>query len=194
MVRFGRLEPLLPARDYGLNNQRIARCAFPNDHDPPSLLQQRALVPPIAFTVAAKLCSPERRVGGRKFLKPAIPMGVPETPMHKDGDLVLRKHEIRRTGQRSTLESVAKSRREQQASNKHLRHGIARPDSRHHSTSDASAYDVRHERIPTWEPLRANRSRDRNFPLEPATHPICLFQLGLGCIVPAIASVFPSRA
>jgi len=69
---------------------------------------------------------------------------MPEATVDEDNDAMLRKNNIRPTGQSRTVHSVSESLAVQEAPKEALRFRILAPDPGHHAAADVLAYDICH--------------------------------------------------
>lgn len=113
--------------DYGF----VLQSAFPKHENTPSFRLEGSNLPGVPLNIGRELGLPELGPGGRTSCAGASEMPVPETAMDEDGEPVLRKHEVRPSGQVFRVEAEAQAHAVRDASNADFRCRVPASDLRH---------------------------------------------------------------
>src|SRR5690348_17588711 len=113
----------------------VESLAFPDSQDLPSAGLKLPLDARIALHILLEFPRPEFDARFRRVSEPAIRMSVPKTAVHKNGDTMPGKDDVRSAGQVLAVEAEAVSEPVQHSANGQLRSCVALTDPRHHGAS-----------------------------------------------------------
>lgn len=126
--------------------QSTTKPALPeHNHPPPGFLKTGNSFL-VAMNVASEFCLPEFDIGSRHGGTLAALMSMPEAPVNKYDRPILRKHEIRRSGQLSIMQSITQSLPMKKTSDQHFGARVLPANAGHHSRPDGRGNDVCHSR------------------------------------------------
>ncbi|GHE20129.1 hypothetical protein GCM10017767_06500 [Halomonas urumqiensis] len=109
----------------------MLQATFPYHQNPPAGFDQLGLLTSVSFNVSDELPSPEILAGGRRGSIEAAFVPVPEAAMDEDNQAMLRKNEIRLTGQVLPVKPEAKTTGMKIAPYSHFRICVLTTDAAH---------------------------------------------------------------
>lgn len=130
-------QPIQPRFEIGAPN-----ATFPDHDHTPSCRQQGFDVSFVSGNVLLELVGPELRPGCRRRRVFASVVPMPVAAMNKQADAVSWQNDVRRTGQPTIVQHIAKSGSVQIPPNRQFRPGILSTDTRHPTSAGCSVNDV----------------------------------------------------
>ena len=131
-----------------------AQCAFPDDCDSPTGLEQVASVASVPFGVRIELRSPELLAGGRHGGVPTASVSVPETAVDEADGVEPEKHEVWSTRESSVVQTVSEPAGVDGSTKSEFRLCVPASDPRHYARPCRAVHGVGH-RCPSKESLEA---------------------------------------